>query len=139
MSLLEPLSLAWLGLLVPLVLLYVLKRRREERVIGSTLLWSLAQRDLRAERPWQRLIPHLSLLLQILALIAGAFALSRPAGAGHLPSGARVVVVIDTSASMAARRGRSLKAGTRHNAPFRSVVPLHRRGHRRALGAAPDR
>jgi Ca-activated chloride channel family protein len=103
MSLLEPLSLAWLGLLVPLVLLYVLKRRREERVIGSTLLWSLAQRDLRAERPWQRLIPHLSLLLQILALIAGAFALSRPAGAGHLPSGARVVVVIDTSASMAAR------------------------------------
>lgn len=102
MSLLEPLSLAWLGLLVPLVLLYVLKRRRTERVVGSTLLWSLAQRDLRAERPWQRLIPYLSLLLQALALLLGALALARPAGAGHVPAGARTVVVIDTSPSMAA-------------------------------------
>ncbi len=103
MSFLSPLSLLWLGLLAPLILLYVLKRRRTERKVGSTLLWALAQRDLRAERPWQRLIPHLSLLLQALALIAGAFALSRPAGAGHLPTGARVIAVLDTSASMAAR------------------------------------
>jgi hypothetical protein len=102
-NLLSPLSLLWLGLLAPLILLYVLKRRRTERKVGSTLLWALAQRDLRAERPWQRLIPHLSLLLQALVLIAGAFALSRPAGAGHLPTGARVIVVLDTSASMAAR------------------------------------
>lgn len=102
MSLLEPLSLAWLGLLAPLILLYVLKRRREPRVVGSTLLWALAQRDLRAERPWQRLIPYLSLLLQALGLILGALALSRPAGAGHLPAGARVVAVLDTSPSMAA-------------------------------------
>lgn len=103
MSFLEPLALSWLGLSIPLVLLYVLKRRRQERVIGSTLLWSLAQRDLRAERPWQRLIPHLSLLLQLLALIAGAVALARPIGAGHVPAGARLFVVLDTSASMAAR------------------------------------
>ena len=79
MRLLSPLSLAWLGLLVPLVLLYVLRRRREERSVGSTLLWEAALRDLRAERPWRRLIPHLSLLLQILVLLAAAFALARPA------------------------------------------------------------
>jgi len=102
-NLLSPLSLLWLGLLAPLIVLYVLKRRRTERTVGSTLLWALAQRDLRAERPWQRLVPHLSLLLQALVIIAGAFALSRPAGAGHLPTGARVIVVLDTSASMAAR------------------------------------
>ena len=47
-ALLSPISLAWLGLLVPLVLLYVLKRRRETRVVGSTLLWELALRDMRA-------------------------------------------------------------------------------------------
>jgi Ca-activated chloride channel family protein len=103
MNLLSPWSLAWLGLLVPLVALYVLKRRRQRKVVGSTLLWEAAMRDLRSERPWQRLRPHLSLLLQALALIAGAIALARPAGAGQVPIGARVAVVIDTSASMGAR------------------------------------
>ncbi|WP_053234901.1 vWA domain-containing protein [Sandaracinus amylolyticus] len=109
MELLSPASLAWLGLLGPLVLLYVLKRRREARVVGSTLLWEQALRDLRAERPWKKLIPHLSLLLQALVLIAGAVALARPAGAGQIPQGARLAVIVDTSASMAAREadGRS--------------------------------
>ncbi len=102
MGLLSPWSLAWLGLLVPLVLLYVLKRRRERKIVGSTLLWEAALRDLRAERPWQRLRPHLSLLLQALVLIAGAIALSRPAGAGQIPTGARLAVVVDVSSSMAA-------------------------------------
>ena len=91
MSLLSPASLAWLGLLVPLVILYILKRRRTRKVIGSTLLWEAALRDLRAERPWRRLIPHLSLLLQALILILGALALARPAGAGHVPQGAQVL------------------------------------------------
>ncbi len=103
MELLSPWALAWLGLLAPLVLLYVLKRRREKKVVASTMLWEAAMRDLRAERPWQRLRPHLSLLLQALALIAGAIAVARPAGAGQLPAGARVAVVIDASASMATR------------------------------------
>ncbi|NOY93941.1 MAG: VWA domain-containing protein [Deltaproteobacteria bacterium] len=103
MRLLAPVSLAWLGLVVPLVLLYVLRRRREERSVGSTLLWEAALRDLRAERPWRRLIPYLSLLLQILVLLAAAFALARPAGLGAAPSGAQVAVVIDRSASMATR------------------------------------
>jgi len=105
MELLSPLSLGWLGLIVPLVVLYVLRRRRSEREVGSTLLWEAALRDMRAERPWKRLIPHLSLLLQILAIVAGALALARPAGAGRTPAGARIAVVVDTSASMAAREG----------------------------------
>ena len=102
MTFLSPLSLLWLGLLIPLVLLYVLKRRREERTIGSTMLWEQALRDLRAERPWKKLIPQIALLLQILALVAGAFALARPAGVGGVPTGAFVAVVVDASASMAA-------------------------------------
>jgi hypothetical protein len=105
MGWLSPLSLFWLGLLAPLVALYVLKRRRQVREVGSTLLWALAARDLRAERPWRRLVPQLSLLLQALAIVAGAVALARPVGAGGVASGARVAVVLDTSASMAARSG----------------------------------
>ncbi len=101
MELLAPAQLAWLSLLVPLIALYILKRRREERTVGSTLLWEAALRDMRAERPFKKLILHLSLILQILAILLGAFALARPAGAGSVPRGARVALVIDTSASMA--------------------------------------
>jgi hypothetical protein len=105
MSLLSPLQLAWLGLTVPLVVLYVLKRRREEREVSSTLLWELALRDMRAERPWKRLIPQVSLFLQLLVIVAGAIALARPVGAGGIASGARMAVIVDTSASMAAGDG----------------------------------
>ncbi len=109
MTFLAPMQLLWLGLLVPLVALYILKRRRQRRVIGSTLLWEQALRDMRAERPWKKLIPQVSLLLQILAIVVGAIALARPAGAGSVPSGAWVAVVVDTSASMAARQGNSTR------------------------------
>ena len=105
MSFLAPWNLAWLGLLVPLVGLYVLKRRRQERRVGSTLLWEQALRDLRAERPWKRLMPQLSLLLQALVILAGAIALARPAGAGRLPAGASTVVIVDVSVSMDATEG----------------------------------
>ncbi len=105
MGLLSPASLAWLALLAPLVALYVLRRKHQLRVVGSTLLWERAVRDLRAERPFQRLIPYASLLLQASALILAALALARPSGVGRLPDGARVVVVVDTSASMAIRSG----------------------------------
>jgi len=101
MDLLSPLQLAWLGLLGPLIILYILKRRRQVREIGSTLLWEAALRDLRAERPWKRLVPHLSLLLQALVIVAGAIALARPAGAGRVPRGARIA-----SSSIRRRRWR---------------------------------
>ncbi len=105
MTFLAPYNLAWLSLLVPLIILYVLKRRRQERTVGSTLLWEQALRDLRAERPWKKLTPQVSLLLQALVIIAGAIALARPAGAGQAPQGSRLALVVDVSASMAAREG----------------------------------
>ena len=125
MSLLSPLSLLWAGLLAPLVLLYVLKRRRQAREVGSTLLWELALRDLRAERPWKKLIPQLALLLQALAILAGALALARPAGAGRVPAGARLAVVLDTSASMAARAGVGTR-DTRFSRALRAARDLAR-------------
>jgi hypothetical protein len=126
MELLSPWSLAWLALLAPLIALYILKRRRARKVVASTLLWEAAMRDLRAERPWQRLRPHLSLLLQALALIAGALALARPIGAAPVLSGARLAVVIDASASMGARDGdgtRLDRARERALAMARSLPP----------------
>lgn len=100
---LSPWSWLWLLLLAPLIALYILKRRRVERRVGSTLLWEAALRDLRAERPWRRLRPYLSLLLQALAIVLGAAALARPAGGLEVPSGAQTVVIVDGSASMLGR------------------------------------
>jgi VWA domain-containing protein/aerotolerance regulator-like protein len=102
MSFLTPLAL--LGLLfVPVVLaMYLLKLRRDEQVVPSTLLWQKLLTDVEANAPWQRLRRSLLLLLQLLlvallAILAARPFLERPAGlAGD------VVVVIDTSASMAA-------------------------------------
>ena len=102
MSFLSPLAL--LGLLfVPVVLaMYLLKLRRDEQVVPSTLLWQKLLTDVEANAPWQRLRRSLLLLLQLLlvlllAILAARPFLERPAGlAGD------VVVVIDTSASMGA-------------------------------------
>ena len=102
MSFLSPLAL--LGLLFgPVVVaMYLLKLRRDEHVVPSTLLWTRLVADVEANAPWQRLRRSLLLLLQLLlvlllaALAARPF-LERPAGLAR-----DLVVVIDTSASMAA-------------------------------------
>ena len=96
--------LALLGLLfIPAVLaMYMLKLRRDRAVVPSTLLWSRLLTDVEANAPWQKLRRSLLLLLQlllvlILALLAARPFLERPAGlAGD------IVLIVDTSASMAA-------------------------------------
>ena len=96
--------LALLGLLfVPAVIaMYLLKLRRDEAVVPSTLLWSRLVADVEANAPWQRLRRSLLLLLQlllviILALLAARPFLERPAGLAR-----DIVLVVDTSASMGA-------------------------------------
>src|SRR6476469_963595 len=95
---------ALLGLLfVPAVIaMYLLRLRRREAVVPSTLLWQRLVADVEANAPWQRLRRSLLLLLQLLLvlLLAGLAArpfLERPAGLAR-----DLVLVIDTSASMAA-------------------------------------
>jgi Ca-activated chloride channel homolog len=96
--------LALLGLLfVPAVIaMYLLKLRRDESIVPSTLLWSRLVSDIEANAPWQRLRRSLLLLVQlllvvVLALLAGRPFLERPAGLAR-----DLVVVVDASASMGA-------------------------------------
>jgi hypothetical protein len=97
-----PGALWWL-LLIPLViLLYMLRARREPRIVPSTLLWERATRDLVARMPVRRLERSLLLLLQVLALAALTFALARPSVALPGLAGDAVVVVVRTTASMQA-------------------------------------
>lgn len=99
---LNPWALA-LGLLSGgIVLLYILKLRRKKVRISSTLLWETVISDTRANAPWQKLRKNLLMFIQILALLLLALALARPFIFGSAKAGGKVVVVIDTSASMLA-------------------------------------
>ena len=97
-----PLALLGLLFIPAVVAMYLLKLRRDETIVPSTLLWSRLVADVEANAPWQKLRRSLLLLLQlllvaILALLAARPFLERPAGLAR-----DVVLVLDTSASMAA-------------------------------------
>ncbi|MET0792746.1 MAG: VWA domain-containing protein [Polyangiaceae bacterium] len=97
-----PSGLWLLGLLGPLVLLYVLKVRRQRVTVSSTWLWAAAARDIAAKSPFKRLQAQVPLLLELGALSLLGVALARPASrAGHI-AGDHIAIVVDTSASMAA-------------------------------------
>ncbi|NUN50074.1 MAG: VWA domain-containing protein, partial [Candidatus Brocadiae bacterium] len=108
MNVLNPGFLALAALAVPLIALYILKLRRRDVRISSTLLWEQAVRDMQANAPFQRLRANLLLLLQLLLLALLVFALARPALRRQASPGSVVVLVVDTSASMGAvEAGRS--------------------------------
>jgi hypothetical protein len=97
-----PLALLGLLFLPAVVAMYLLKLRRDETVVPSTLLWQRLVADVEANAPWQRLRRSLLFLVQLLlvallALLAARPFVERPAGlAGD------IVLVIDASASMGA-------------------------------------
>jgi len=103
MSLLNPLALLWIlptaGLIV---LMYILRLRRRDVVVPSTLLWKQAIRDVQANAPFQKLRRSLLLLLQLLAALLLVAAAARPSLRGRGEGGRSIVAVVDVSASMAA-------------------------------------
>lgn len=103
MSLLSPWSLL---LILPLggiiVLLYLLKLKRKEQVVSSVMLWRDAVADIQANAPFQKLRKSLLLLLQIIALLAVIGAIARPYIRTQSGQGSRIVVILDSSASMQA-------------------------------------
>ncbi len=102
MTWLAPLAGAIVALstIPPLVALYFLRLRRSRRVISSTMLWTRATEDLRANTPFQRLRFSLLLLLQLLALALVILAIAQPQADIGEQSARRVVLLIDRSGSM---------------------------------------
>ena len=102
MSFLTPLMLL-LGLLaIPIILLYMLRLRRQEMLVSSTMLWQKLLRDREANAPWQKLRRNLLLILQLIILALLVFALARPFLPVPRVISGSVVVLLDGSASMLA-------------------------------------
>jgi Ca-activated chloride channel family protein len=99
---LSPLAFLLIGLSVPLLLLYFLKVRRQQRRVSSVLLWAPALRDQQASALFQRLQLDPLLFLQVLALILLSLTLARPTITLQGKGTDRLVLVMDVSASMKA-------------------------------------
>ncbi|MBF6614771.1 MAG: VWA domain-containing protein [Chloroflexi bacterium] len=102
MGILIPAALALLALAIPIIVFYMLRLRREEFSVSSSLLWRRALQDRTANAPWQRLRRNLLLLLQLLLLLLLVFSLARPFLFTDAIAAGNIVVVLDGSASMQA-------------------------------------
>ncbi len=101
MNFLSPLSLIWfLPLGGIIVVLYLLKLKRKEHLVSSVMLWQDAVADIQANAPFQKLKKSLLLLLQLVALVLLVAAVARPYMRAKGISENRIVVVLDSSASM---------------------------------------
>lgn len=100
--LLAPLALLLSLLAIPIILMYVLKLRRQEIRVPSTFLWRQVMEDVQANAPWQRLRFNILLLLQLLALAAIVLSLARPAySRSHVIAG-DLILIVDQSYGMQA-------------------------------------
>src|SRR6266496_680423 len=91
----------WFAAAIPVVILfYLLKRKRQVRLVSSTLLWQKFMADTQASAPFQRLRHNWLLILQLLMLALAIFGLSRPYFSGKLAGGNLQVLILDASASM---------------------------------------
>ncbi|MBM3460456.1 MAG: VWA domain-containing protein, partial [Armatimonadetes bacterium] len=140
MTFFSPWSLAWLGLLVPIIVFfYLLKLKRKEAVVSSVLLWSHLVKDMQANSPFQKLRKNLLLLLQLLIALLAIVGLARPALVVPSLGGNQVVVILDGSASMKSRdvNGRSRFDAARDVA--RQMISRMRGGDRLMLLLATSR
>lgn len=98
-----PLALIGLLALPIIVAFYMLRLRRRDLPVGSTFLWQQLIRDVEANAPWQKLRFSWLLIVQLLIAAIVVAAAARPFSAVDSDLAANVVLIVDTSASMASR------------------------------------
>jgi hypothetical protein len=99
----------------------MLKLRRRDVLVSSTLLWQRLLRDREANAPWQRLRRNLLLFLQLAILALLTLALARPFVPTPVVASGSVVILLDASASMQAADVADGTASTRFDAAIRAA------------------
>ncbi|WP_338863574.1 BatA and WFA domain-containing protein [Myxococcus stipitatus] len=97
-----PWGLLALGALVPLVAAYFLRRKQKPVVVSALFLWRTPRPRAEAGPRWERFTREVSLLLEVLALIAAALYLA-DVRLGETAQVRHLVLVVDGSLSMSAR------------------------------------
>lgn len=99
----NPAALLWLiPPLAGLVVLYLLRIKRQRQVVPASFLWPSVQEDVRANTLFQRPRFTWLFLLQLLALIVLGLVLARPQVQDNGLLGSATVFVVDASQSMGA-------------------------------------
>ena len=109
MTFAAPLALAFFALFIPVVLLYLLKQRRRRMEVSTLMFWEKILRDEQTVTSMSKLKKLLSLLLQLLFITLLALAIARPLLSGKLTGARRIVLLLDTSASMLVQEGRQTR------------------------------
>ncbi|MBU8895534.1 VWA domain-containing protein [Corallococcus sp. M34] len=97
-----PWGLLALGALAPLVAAYFLRRRQKPVMVSALFLWRTPRPRAEAGPRWERFTREVSLLLEVLAVVAAALFLSDVRW-GEAARRRHVVLVVDGSLSMSAR------------------------------------
>ncbi len=133
MSFASPLWLLLLGLLPLVVILHAIAVRWRRLPVSSLVFWDDVLRARRMNMRVRRLLRSLSLLLELLAVAALAFALAGPRITRHGLAGAGdTVLVLDATASMQTREGTRTRFELAR-ARAQDVLAGLRRGARMAL------
>lgn len=102
MTFLNPAGLLFLLAIPVVIVFHLLKIRRQQVAVSSTLLWADSLRDQLASAPFRRLKPNLLLLLQLLTILVLALTLAKPVRTVLASGYERNVFILDVSASMQA-------------------------------------
>ena len=78
MKLLYPIGLLALLAIPVVILVYIIKNRYTEKVIPSTYIWNLSEKFIKRRVPISKLAGIISLILQILAIVFIALAITQP-------------------------------------------------------------
>jgi hypothetical protein len=104
-GILEPLALLGALLAIPIIIFYMLRLRRQEITVSSSMLWRQVLQDRQANAPWQKLRRNILLYVQLLVLALLVLALARPFLEGAGGATGNVVVILDAGAGMQATDG----------------------------------
>ncbi|MBP5305673.1 MAG: BatA domain-containing protein [Lachnospiraceae bacterium] len=92
--------LAFLVIEPLIILLYMIKQKAKDVQVPSTYLWREAYKSVQSDTPWEKLKHNIIMYLQLLAVLSLIIACLSPILKNGKSSADRVIVGLDTTASM---------------------------------------